>query len=108
MPTKLSLNETGIEFAVDPCAINYKITATPSSYVTQMLNIYLIDVFHCTSIKPGVVILSIVVRNASQMIAEKKEHESYQITIRESDRWELIADCYVGFLRGLETFSQLF
>ena len=29
------------------------------------------------------------------------------MTIREGEQWELLADYYVGFIRGLETFSQL-
>jgi hexosaminidase len=42
------------------------------------------------------------------MIAEQTDQEKYQLTIRTTDNWELLADCHVGFLRGLETFSQLF
>ena len=34
--------------------------------------------------------------------------QSYSLIIRESGRWELSADYFVGFLRGLETYSQLF
>ena len=41
------------------------------------------------------------------MIAEKPEQEKYSLTIRNSTKWELNADYYVGFLRGFETFSQL-
>ena len=37
-----------------------------------------------------------------------KRMESYEIIIRESSQWELRADYYEGFLRGWETFSQLF
>lgn len=44
------------------------------------------------------------------MVAEQLAHEKYSITIRGeySEKWDLTADYYVGFLRGMETFSQLF
>lgn len=42
------------------------------------------------------------------MVAEQTGHENYQLTIRANQKWELVADYYVGFLRGLETYSQLF
>ena len=42
------------------------------------------------------------------MIATNVSQEKYSLIIRESNTWELSADYYVGFLRGFETFSQLF
>lgn len=38
-------------------------------------------------------------------------HEKYTLILREnttSTKWEIDADYYPGFLRALETFSQLF
>ena len=101
MPTKLSMNETAEETEVDPCTINYKIEANPSDYVNQILKLYLIEIFQCTNLKPGNLTLNIVVKNANQFIAEQTVHEAYQLTIRANEKWELIADYYVGFLRGL-------
>lgn len=57
--------------------------------------------FKCKELKPGTTRLNIVVKNANQMVAEQTGHENYQLTIRANEKWELIADYYVGFLRGL-------
>lgn len=95
------MNETAEETAVDPCTITYKIEANPSDYVNQILKLYLIEVFQCTELKPGAVQLNIVVKNSNQMIAEQVAHEAYSLTIRATDKWDLIADYYVGFLRGI-------
>lgn len=37
------------------------------------------------------------------MVAEQLAHEKYSITIRGefSEKWDLTADYYVGFLRGI-------
>ena len=43
----------------------------------------------------------IVVRNTSQMVAQSIEHEEYSLTIRQTNSWDLIANYYVGFMRGL-------
>jgi len=42
------------------------------------------------------------------MVATNVTQEKYSLIVRESNKWELNADYYVGFLRGLETYSQLF
>jgi|688.fasta_scaffold395526_1 hypothetical protein len=36
-----------------------------------MLRLYLIDVFKCKNLNPGLITLNIVVRNTNQMVAEK-------------------------------------
>jgi hypothetical protein len=77
LPQKLQMNETGIQYSVDPCTINYRISATPSDTIKQIINIYLIDVFHCANIKPGNLTLSISVKNPNQMVAEQVLHEKY-------------------------------
>lgn len=107
LPAKISLNETGETEKVDPCEITYKIEASPSDYVRQMLNTYLLEVFKCKTIKNGSLVMHIVVKNPNQMVAEQQGHEKYSLTLRVYRRWELVADYYVGFLRALETFSQL-
>ena len=52
--------------------------------------------------------LSITVKDSSQMVATSTKHEKYSLILRDSKKWSLDADYYVGFLRGLETFTQLF
>lgn len=47
-------------------------------------------------------------KNPNEMVAYTTDREKYQLTLRITDKWELVADYYPGFLRGLETFSQLF
>lgn len=41
-------------------------------------------------------------------IADKVADEQYKLKIYNASYWELKVDTYVGLLRGLETFSQLF
>lgn len=72
-----------------------------------MINHYQKNIFKCNSISSGKVKFLIVVRNASHLFAEKAGDEKYSLNIRDSDTWELTSQTYVGFLRGLETFSQL-
>jgi hypothetical protein len=52
--------------------------------------------------------LVITVANTEQMIATNVTQEKYTLIVRESNKWEILSDYYVGFLRGFETFSQLF
>lgn len=52
--------------------------------------------------------LAVGVKNVEQMVATNVSQEKYSLVIRQSNVWELSADYYVGFLRGFETFSQLF
>lgn len=52
--------------------------------------------------------MTVIVGNTDQMVATNVSQEKYSLVIRESNTWELYADYYVGFLRGFETFSQLF
>jgi hexosaminidase len=52
--------------------------------------------------------MNVVVRNTDIQVATDVKHEKYSLIIRNNSRWELSSDYYPGFLRGLETFSQLF
>jgi len=52
--------------------------------------------------------MTITVTNGDQFIATEKKHEAYSLTLKDESHWTLKADYYVGFLRGIETFSQLF
>jgi hypothetical protein len=73
-----------------------------------MINLYLIQVFHCAKIQEGKIVLSVVVKNTDILLPTDVKHEKYSIIVRNTSKWELTADYYPGFLRGLETFSQLF
>jgi hexosaminidase len=73
-----------------------------------MINLYLIQVFHCTKIQEGKISINVVVKNTDTLVATDLKHEKYSLIIRNTSKWELSADYYPGFLRGLETFSQLF
>jgi|688.fasta_scaffold330841_2 hypothetical protein len=52
--------------------------------------------------------MNVVVKNTDIQVATDIKHEKYSLIIRNNSRWELSSDYYPGFLRGLETFSQLF
>lgn len=108
LPSSFSMDSEGGRVVVDPCSITYKVEALPADYVKQMINMYLIEVFKCSSTPQGNITMVVAVRNTSVMVAHKPEEEKYQLTLRTNGHWELVAQYYVGFLRGLETFSQLF
>jgi hexosaminidase len=42
------------------------------------------------------------------LIASDVNHEAYELDLFNKNTWRLYADYYPGFLRGLETLSQLF
>jgi hypothetical protein len=44
--------------------------------------------------------MTIAVKDSSQTIATAVKHEKYQLTLRDSLKWDIQADYYVGFLRG--------
>lgn len=114
-PQKVSFNPEAPPLEFDICDLVFKVIAAPADAIEEALDIYIARVFGCPAAKYAEehetfgnrIVLNIVVRNSIQMVAEKTEHEKYQLTIRESLQWEIIADYYPGFLRGLETFSQL-
>lgn len=64
--------------------------------------------FGCQSTDPGKVTLTITVPNKGQLIATDLKHEKYKLNLAPNDKWTLMADYYVGFVRAFETFSQLF
>jgi len=73
-----------------------------------MINYYLVQVFGCSKTDPGTLVLTVVVRNIDQFIATDLKHEKYELLLSGNKKWQLNSDYYAGFLRGLETFSQLF
>lgn len=52
--------------------------------------------------------MNLIVVDDKVVVPTKTEHEAYSLTIRENGKWELRADHFPGFVRGFETFSQLF
>jgi hypothetical protein len=54
------------------------------------------------------VVMNVIVVSDTVVVPTKREHETYSLTIRENGKWELRADYFPGFVRGFETFSQLF
>jgi hypothetical protein len=65
-------------------------------------------IFSCDIKQDANITLNIVVRSPNITLPIDTNQEAYSLIIRESGRWELTADYYPGFLRGFETFSQLF
>jgi hexosaminidase len=74
-----------------------------------MIEWYLLNVFKCeTSACARKATLVITIDNGDIIVPTAVEHERYTISITNRDSWTLNANYYPGFLRGLETFSQLF
>jgi hypothetical protein len=108
LPNNLNYTLTGDNVTISPCNLKYVVEAPGQAFVEDMIKLYLTDVFKCKIIKEGSVIVNVVVSNTNQLVPTDVLHEKYSIFIRNNSRWELSADYYPGFLRGLETFSQLF
>lgn len=74
-----------------------------------MVEYYLNKVFKCPRDRQaGNIALNINVRNGGILIPTEVNHEQYSLTIENHESLTLNADYYPGFLRGFETFSQLF
>jgi hexosaminidase len=75
-----------------------------------MVDWYLSKVFGCTPNSPstGNSKLTISIKDGVVLLPTDTTHERYSLTLNNAHSWELSADYYPGFLRGLETFSQLF
>ena len=108
LPASYSFETEGENIVMDPCEINYVIEAPIAQQVRDIINYYLDTVFKCQKGRPAKVIMNIVVEKAVPLLPKETFHEAYSILLRPNYRWELIASYYPGFLRGFETFSQLF
>lgn len=102
-------------FTIDPCRINYKVTTVPV-YLVDNVNLYLIETFKCkkgepvkTSLGRDIlnVTLTITVLNTS-LLPPLAGYENYTLNATSDGNWSLRAAYFPGFLRGFETFSQLF
>lgn len=112
-PRKYTLgNDT---FTIDPCKINYKVTTVPV-YLIENINLYLIETFKCKknmseSHQPVQIDLNVslvVTVINTTLVAPYAGYESYNLTANSEGNWSLRANYYAGFLRGFETFAQLF
>jgi hexosaminidase len=65
-------------------------------------------VFQCQQKTTTKYSLTITVRSNNLTLPNETGPEAYSLIIRESGIWELEADYFYGFLRGFETYSQLF
>ena len=73
------------------------------------MDFYLKNVFNCpTKPKSNSVFVTITVQDSSIMIPTEKDHESYELVLTDNLKWAINAKYYAGYVRGLETFSQLF
>lgn len=107
-PANFSMDNAAETFTISPCEIKYVVESPGQVFVEELLNLYLVDVFGCTKLEPGKLVMNIVVKSGDQFIATDLKHEKYSISLKDTKKWLLSADYFVGFLRGLETFSQLF
>jgi hexosaminidase len=64
--------------------------------------------YNCHQQIDGKHTLKIVVKNLKQLTSTDLKHERYELHLLDKDNWHLRSDYYVGFVRGLETFFQLF
>ena len=113
MPQKVAQgNET---FSIDPCAINYRVSTVPT-YLREVVDFYLTETFKCkksltqpvNSTFPSLkVSLLVVVRNTT-LVPPFEGYENFTLIAMSDGEWTLRADYYPGYLRGFETFSQMF
>ena len=107
MPRNITSDPDAVPFVVNPCDIKLVIE-TPDVHVREMIDFYLAEVFRCTKSSDSPVTLNIIVKDTYTYTPFIKAHEEYSLFLRNNNKWELSANYYPGFLRGLETFSQLF
>lgn len=108
LPNSFQLYPTGDNITISPCNLKYVISSPGPTFVQEMISLYLTSVFKCPIIKEGNITLNVIVRNVNRFVPTDVEHEKYSIYLTTNGKWELSADFYPGFVRGLETFSQLF
>lgn len=114
-PQPRTISKGTDNFTVDPCRITYKVTTVPV-YLVDNVNLYLIETFKCkksageqTSLGRDTlnVTLTVTVVNTS-LVAPLAGYENYTLNLTSEGNWTLRANYFPGFLRGFETFSQLF
>jgi hexosaminidase len=75
-----------------------------------MISWYLSSVFGCgsSSTPNSNVRLTININDETLILPAETVHERYSLSIITPHSWQLTADYYPGFMRGFETFTQLF
>jgi len=85
-------------------------------YLVDNINMYLIETFKCKKSvgqqvslnrDPLNVTLTVTVLNTS-LVPPLAGFENYTLNLTSEGDWTLRANYFAGFLRGFETFSQLF
>lgn len=114
LPAKVSTgNET---YTVNPCRVTYKVATLPV-YLQENIDFYLTSAWQCTSSQslathvgaPPALKVSLVITVANTTLMPPfAGFENYTLSATSTGEWELRATHYPGFLRGFETFSQLF
>lgn len=100
LPKSISTNSSAEPLTISPCNINYKIVANSSINIQKIINNYLTNVFHCSSLNPENISLYINVKDPYTMTSLKTTQQKYDLIISERNQWTLNADTHVGFLRG--------
>ena len=68
-PTSYTYDDANSSMTVSPCQINYIIEAADKVYIQEIIAIYLIEAFGCTSSEKGKSSLTISVANRGQFVA---------------------------------------
>lgn len=76
--------------------------------IRDLIKLYQTNVFKCKIAKEGDITVNVIVRNVNRFVPTSVDDEKYSIHISNANKWEISADFYPGFVRALETFSQIF
>lgn len=107
-PQYVSSNSQAPPLRVSPCDIRYSIDSPTAPYIQAIIDFYLDSVFTCAKKGDSGFTIIITVNGKTVNLPLTVQQESYSLIVRQTNKWELFADEYTGFLRGFETFSQLF
>lgn len=66
---------------ISPCEITYNVQASVTQTVREIIDLYLIQVFHCQKVPIKNVNLTVVVGNVTQTIATDVKQEKYSLII---------------------------
>jgi hexosaminidase len=108
MPTGFSYDPAGPNITVSPCSLTFVINSPDQIYIQEIITLYQLKVFGCPKTDQGKIQVTVNVKNGGQFTALNLTHEKYSLSLPDVSKWTIKADYYVGFLRALETFSQLF
>ncbi|EAR96206.1 glycosyl hydrolase family 20 beta-N-acetylhexosaminidase family protein (macronuclear) [Tetrahymena thermophila SB210] len=117
----------------DPCGISYRPSVGSGkvpNHVYQIIGFYTLNIFNSNENSCAMqrelyknettiekmrrlqhsqnIVFDIFIQDAALATADTLEDEYYDLQIYNTTYWKLTANKYVGLLRGLETYSQLF